>query len=90
MKKFVQAECSSCNATGLYSGMCEAEGTAVVCLGCNGTGCETVSFTPFTKRRGRRDIKTVYRSGGRFIMTGTGPVGSSITYSEFTKGKMPS
>ena len=87
--KSVKAECSSCRGTGLYQGFCEAKGTAVVCLGCDGTGCATVSYTPFTKRHGKRGIKTVYRSFGTFIATGVGKVGESVTYAEFQQGKMP-
>lgn len=85
----VKTECESCRGTGLYSGMCEGEGVAVICLGCNGTGCAEVAYKPFVKRRGRRDIKTVRLSRGSFIATGVGPMGSSITYQEFLKGKRP-
>ena len=85
----VKARCSSCGGTGLYSGMCEAEGTAVVCLTCDGTGCQIIRYHPFEKRLGKRGIKTVSRSRGSFIVTGVGAVGASITYAEFQKGKMP-
>lgn len=89
MKITVDAECESCRGTGLYSGFCEGPGVAVVCLGCKGTGCEKLTYTPFTKRRGLRNIKTVQRSQGTFIGTGVGPTGTSITYAEFCKGKFP-
>jgi hypothetical protein len=55
----VQTRCEACGGTGLYSGMCEGKGKAVVCLSCDGSGCETIWYEPFTKRRGRTDIKTV-------------------------------
>lgn len=86
----VDAECAACRGTGLYSGMCEGKGVAVVCLGCDGTGCEKLSYKPFVRRRGRRDIKTVRLSQGTFLATGVGPTGESITYAEFAKGKRPS
>lgn len=85
----VKAECSSCRGTGLYQGFCEAKGTAVVCLGCDGTGCATISYEPFVKRKGKKGIKEVFRSRGTFIATGVGGHGESVTYAEFQKGKMP-
>jgi len=85
----VKAECVACGCTGVYSGFCEPKGTAVVCLICDGTGCEVVRYTPFTGRREKRGIKTVSLSRGGFIATGVGAVGKSIPYSEFKKGKKP-
>jgi hypothetical protein len=89
MKQSVKAECNSCKGTGLYHGFCEANGEAVVCLGCDGTGCATITYTPFTKRHGKRGIKVVRRSRGTFIATGVGGHGESVTYAEFQEGKMP-
>jgi hypothetical protein len=89
LTKSVKAECGCCRATGLYQGFAEAEGTAVICLNCDGTGCETLTYTEFTKRKSKCGVKTVHRSGGTFIATGVGPVGSAITYAEFKAGKMP-
>lgn len=90
MKKItVQAECDSCGATGLYRGFCEPKGEAVVCIGCSGTGCFNITFTPFKQRKGKRGIKIVRNSLGSFIATGVGGVGRSITYKQFAKGEMP-
>lgn len=89
MKKQVKAVCNACDGTGVYSGMCETEGTAVVCLHCNGTGCEMIQYEPFIVRKKRRGIKTVHRSRGTFLATGVGPEENSVTYKEFCKGKMP-
>ena len=85
----LKTECSSCRGTGLYSGMCEGDGVAVVCITCAGTGCETISYKPFERRRGKQGIHTVRRSRGSFISAGVGPVGNPITYQEFQAGKMP-
>jgi hypothetical protein len=85
----IDAECSSCGGTGLYSGMCEGPGIAVVCLRCEGTGCEKVYYRPFAGRKKKKGIKVVYRSGGGFIATGCGPRGNGITYKEFEAGKFP-
>lgn len=86
----VKAECSACGGTGVYSGMCEPEGTAVVCIRCNGTGCEEIRYRPFEQRKMRRGIHTVRRSRGAFIATGVGPAGKSVTYAQFQAGQMPS
>jgi len=80
---------AGCGGTGVYSGMLEAEDEAVVCLGCRGTGCEAVSYVPFTKRKRRRGIKTVRLSRGSSLITGAGGVGDSVPYAEFLKGKLP-
>lgn len=88
-KLTVKAECSSCSGTGLYSGICEGPGVAVICLTCNGTGCEEIMYKPFVGRTGRRDIKIVRLSRGRFIATGVGPTGESISYKDFIKGVRP-
>jgi hypothetical protein len=85
----VESECTACDGTGLYRGMCEPDGVAVVCLACDGTGCAIIKYRPFTKRKGRRGVKTVRQSGGRIIAAGAGPAGGSVTYEEFRKGKMP-
>ena len=88
-KLTVKFECSACGGTGLYRGMCEGKGTAVVCLRCDGTGCRDLEYTPFTERKPRTDVEHVYLSRGTFIGTGVGPAGSSVTYEEFLQGKMP-
>ena len=85
----VDVECDGCDSTGLYQGFAECKGEAVVCLYCEGTGCMVLAYRPFVKRRGRRGIKTVRRSGGAFLATGVGGVGREITYREFQKGNMP-
>lgn len=85
----MKIECGYCAGTGLYSGFAESDGTAVVCQGCKGSGAEIFKYTPFTKRKGKRGIKTVSLSRGSFILTGVGAVGKSITYAEFQKGLLP-
>lgn len=85
----VRVECSSCYGTGLYQGMCEAKGEAVICLGCAGTGCEVLRYRPFVRRRGKRGIKSVRLSRGQSLAAGVGGHGPSITYAEFAAGKMP-
>lgn len=85
----VQAECRDCEGTGIYRGFAEPKGVGVVCLGCNGTGMQTVKYRPFTGRKKRKDVTTVRRSAGSFIDTGVGPTGGSVSYEDFLNGKMP-
>lgn len=85
----VKTECEACDGTGLYCGFAEADGEAVICLHCDGTGCYKLRYKPFERRKGRRGIKSIFRSRGGFLATGVGKVGGSITYAEFKKGKMP-
>ena len=59
----VDAECRSCRATGLYSGMGESKTTAVVCHTCKGTGCEHIelAYEPFRRRADKPNIEHVYQ-----------------------------
>jgi hypothetical protein len=85
----LRIECHSCRATGLYSGMCEPEGIAVICLRCNGTGFQLMEYKPFIEIKPAHGVKWVQRSRGSFIGTGVGPVGDRISYADFKKGKRP-
>ena len=85
----VLSECSACGGTGLYHGIAEPRGVAVVCLRCNGTGAVKIIYTPFTGRRLRTDVQQVQLSRGTLIFGGCGPMGRSISYEEFVAGKMP-
>ncbi|KKN99003.1 hypothetical protein LCGC14_0142480 [marine sediment metagenome] len=56
----IEAECWDCDGTGLYIGCAEPKGTAVICATCGGSGCEKIWYKPFTRRKGRRGIQTIY------------------------------
>ena len=88
-QKRIACLCGACDGTGVYSGMCERKGEAVVCLHCDGTGNDIICYVPFTGRKRRRGIKTVRRSRGTFIATGVGGTGKEVTYKEFLEGKLP-
>jgi len=88
MKQTVDTECSSCGGTGLYCGMCEPKGTAVICCRCGGTGCEKISYTPFTRRKGKQGVNTVSWSRGTFILN-AGPGKASVSYRDFENGVLP-
>jgi len=68
-----QAACTSCGSTGLYVGVGERDGAAVVCHTCKGTGEKTirVEWDDF-EGRGRRDgVERVYETNPG-ICIGTG------------------
>lgn len=82
-KKVVFAECTDCDCSGVYQGFMEGKGEAVICMGCDGTGCRKILYAPFVKRRRRPGVKTVRNSAGRSIVTGCGPTGDAMSYEQF-------
>lgn len=90
----ILAECESCGGTGLYRGFAEREGEPVVCLTCQGTGAQEISYgplerrkhKPFEGRKNRDGVRCVRLSRGSFIGTGVGGIGGSeMTYEEFRR-----
>jgi DnaJ-class molecular chaperone len=84
----VEAICEACNGTGLYEGFCEAKGHPVVCIKCDGTGCEVIGYRPFISRKIIKGVKSVKLSKGTFIITGVGEKGESVTYKEFLERRL--
>lgn len=94
-------ECRSCNGTGVYIGMAERDGAAVVCRTCKGAGKEhfVLEYTEFTGRKLREDVKRVYLSGHGYVIAprqldvdGIGRVdlgAEGVSYDEFLSGKLP-
>jgi hypothetical protein len=64
------AECRSCGGTGLYVGMAERSGAAVVCHTCKGTARERIvlRFRPFTGRHSRPGVVRVYASNPGIVI----------------------
>lgn len=60
--------CENCRGTGLYVGMAERDGAAIVCHGCKGTGGVLRTFTLFAKRELRDDVTRVYQRGCGFVI----------------------
>lgn len=65
-----EAVCRACKGTGLYVGMCERSGAAVVCQTCKGSGCETivVPYEPFVARKLAPDVRHVYRTNPGIVI----------------------
>lgn len=57
----IKIECPECKGTGLYRGMCEKNGAAVVCRSCKGKGYIFYSYNEFTGRKKRDDVKRVFK-----------------------------
>lgn len=57
----LEEQCSRCHGTGLYVGMAEKDGFAVVCYQCKGTGKYKFVhvYEEFTGRKDREGIETV-------------------------------
>ena len=85
----IKEECSSCSGTGLYRGMCEGPGKAVVCINCEGKGWVIHQYRPFTGRHRKNGITQINYSRGSFIGTGVGAVGTTMTYKEFEEKIKP-
>jgi len=56
-------ECGTCDGTGLYSGMGESDGAAIVCHRCEGNGSTTFvhEYRDFYGRRDKAGIRRVFR-----------------------------
>lgn len=97
----VDAVCKSCDGTGLYQGIGERDGAAVVCTRCDGTGCATIkiNFERFTKRKMTDKVKRVYGNGSGYciscedVTTEDGRLfefsKEGVSYEEWLQGKQP-
>jgi hypothetical protein len=56
-------KCKRCGGTGLYTGMAERDGAAVVCHNCKGTGCHHMKFEyeDFEVRQKHETAKRVFQ-----------------------------
>ena len=97
----MKVECPFCSGTGLYVGMAERDGAAIICHECNGTGCYEYKYeyTDFETRKIREGVKRVYLTGTGYMITtkditlkdGTFIEFSKegVSYEEFIEGKKP-
>ena len=67
----IEVECDSCKGTGLYKGIAERDGAAVICHTCDGTGKTTFkrTFNKFKGRVKREDVNRVYSIAGEYVIT---------------------
>jgi len=87
-------KCKSCRGTGLYIGMAERDGSAVVCHTCKGTGCHhfVYEYEEFKNRIEDQRVKRVYqvnpgiiigKDKGRYKLSDFG----GISYNNWISGK---
>jgi hypothetical protein len=93
--------CQSCDGTGLYIGMSETNGCAVICYTCKGSGKveHEFKYELFTKRKLRKGVKRVFKDScgyGHAPDDVTTKEGVTIkfsqggcTYEEFLDGVQP-
>lgn len=95
-------ECPACSGTGLYQGMGEGKGTAVICHKCRGTGAYQYfySYNEFTGRKNKEGVNRVYLPGTGYKLAlgkinfsnGIGEIDmdrEGISYADFLEGKRP-
>lgn len=85
-------ECKQCKGTGLYVGMAERDGAAVVCHGCQGTGKahNIIEYDDFDGRKEREAVRRVYEvnpgicvgEGGGYKLEDFG----GVPYADWLKG----
>jgi hypothetical protein len=104
MKKKIElsVECPSCSGTGLYQGLAEGYGIAVVCHRCQGTGeyKYSYSYNDFTGRKKLDNVERVFKKGTQYkiglgVVDFGGEVGEidmdkeGVSYQEFLDGILP-
>ena len=67
-KVTVDAQCEACRGSGLYVGIGERDGLAVVCRECRGSGMRPVTYTPFTGLRLRHDVRKVVQNNPGVVL----------------------
>ena len=82
----LKVQCGECRATGLYVGLMERDGEAVICVRCGGKGWVHLDYKEFTGRK-RRNGVTKIRAGTGWI-TDNPNKAKWMTYEEF-KQKIP-
>ena len=74
MKKVIEFDekCQNCGGTGLYVGMAERDGAAIMCHTCQGTGCHKFhhEYEEFNKRVEKRGVVRVYQTNPGIMLGG--------------------
>lgn len=89
----IDETCTSCGGKGLYIGMAERDGAAIVCHTCDGTGCHHYvhEYEDFTERKEETNAIRVYKTNpGIMIGAGNGfklEDFGGIDYKEWKDGK---
>jgi len=96
-----KVECDKCGGTGLYVGIAEKNGSAVICMCCNGTGNVNLKkeYKKFKSLKEKKNVKRVFKNSGGYILSSEDTQtekGNIITFSkygctykEWLEGKIP-
>jgi hypothetical protein len=77
----LEVNCPDCKATGLYVGMAERDGAAIVCGKCKGTGCYQFAYEyeEFAGRKEREGIRRVYEANPGICVGASAESGLSLS-----------
>jgi hypothetical protein len=64
----VECECRACGGTGLYVGLGERDGAAVVCSRCKGSGKSKVTYRPFEGRKTQEGVTQVFAANPGVVL----------------------
>lgn len=64
----IEIECKACYGYGIYTGMAERDGSAVVCTTCKGTGKQILEYTPFSERKISYSVTRVVESNPGIVI----------------------
>ena len=81
----IEYECDKCHGTGLYRGVCEKDGAAVVCHYCNGSGSVIKTVIPFEGKKRLEGVKRVYDSAYNRFISAVDLMGDDGRIIEFSK-----
>ncbi len=86
-KIVITRQCSSCAGTGLYDGIGERDGFAVVCSQCSGTGksIQTIEWEDFTRRIAAKGVRQVLECNPGICAGGTRDFGG-MSYTDWDAG----
>ncbi len=88
--------CQSCGGTGLYVGMAEHDGAAVICTKCDGIGCYSYKFDyeDFVEKKERGDVIRVFKTGAGYVHSAKDVSGiefskGGVSYAQWLNGVQP-
>ena len=67
----IEIQCRYCRGTGLFIGMSERDGAAVVCQNCKGTGKDAFkrTFSKYKGRLPREDVERVFSTAAGYVIS---------------------
>lgn len=88
MKKTIEIQCEDCRGSGLYRGMWERDGFAVVCFRCKGTGKRLFEYVPAGPRSTKAGVTRVIQCNPGIVVGGDDPQEfGGMSYEDWLKGK---